>query len=112
MKYLHTTNAGGLDYGYNSPGAFMGSCATPAGTEVKVCTFDDDFELIKGDMIAIKFTYANTYGDGSTLYPKISIGGHNYPLKLLVGAYAASGAWADGQTVIMLFDGESMLKVI
>lgn len=112
MTYLSKSNVGGTDYGYSCPGAFMGSSDTPAGTEVKVCNFDDDFELVEGTMIAVKFTYANTYGDGSTLYPKISINGTSYPLKLLIGAYAASGAWADGQTVIMLFDGTAMLKVI
>lgn len=112
MTYIGDTNVGGIKYGLGSPGAFMGSCDTPAGTEVKECTFDDDFELVKGRMIAVKFTYANTYGDGSTLYPKISINGNVYPIKLLIGAYAASGAWANGQTVLMIFDGTAMLKII
>lgn len=111
MTLLDNINVAGTDYRVKT-NLILGSCSTPAGTEVKVCSFNDIFTLTAGNVFAITFQYANTYGDGSTLYPKISVNGVSYPLKLLVGAYAASGAWADGQTVIMYFDGTNFVKII
>lgn len=110
MTLLNDLNVGGQQYGVmsNIP---MGTCATPAGTDVKVSTFADDFQLTAGNLIAVTFTYANTYGDGSTTYPSLTVGSGTYPIKYLTGAYAASGAWANGQTVLFMFNGTELLKV-
>lgn len=111
MTLLSDIDVGGTAFGI-MPMLPFGSCATPAGSEVKVCTFSDSFELKAGCTIAVTFTYANTYGDGSTTYPKIQVDGASYPLKLMTGAYAATGAWANGQTLIMLFDGTNFIKAV
>jgi hypothetical protein len=111
MTFLSNVNVGGINNAV-MPKVPMGTCPTPAGTEVKLCTFSDDFELTTGCFIAVKFTYANTYGDGSSTYPKISIGGEQYPLKLMTNAYASTGAWANNQTLLLMFDGTNLIKVV
>ena len=108
MTLLDTINIGGVDYGINSK-AVMGTCATPAGTEVKECLFADSFILAAGNIISVTFTYANTYGDGSTTYPKILINGTQYPVKVPTGAYAGDGAWANGQVVTLVCDGTNLI---
>lgn len=109
MTLLEDINTAGIAYGV-LPRVPQMACATPAGTELKACTTSDDFPVVSGMVIAVKFTYANTYGDGSTTYPKLSINGTSYPVKLLTGTYAASGAWANGQTVLFMFDGTNFVK--
>lgn len=104
MTLLNTVNVGGTDYRYLTVIA-IGSCDTPAGTEIKQVSFTDDFQLVAGVSVAIRFTYANTYGDGSTTYPKLQVNGTNYPIKTSTGSYAASGAWVNTQTVTLMFDG-------
>lgn len=108
MTLLNNFNIGGTGYGIqnNLP---MGTCATPAGTEVKTTAFADNFELSAGNMISVTFTYANTYGDGSTTYPKIVVNGAQYPIKYPEGGYAASGAWNNGQIVTFMFDGTNLI---
>lgn len=111
MTLLNTLNVGGTEYGV-APIAMIATCETPAGTEVKSVSFTDNFELTPGLLFTVKFTYANAYGDGSATYPKLSILGANYPVKLSTGAYAGSGAWANGQTVLFQFDGTNVIKFI
>ena len=107
MTLLSDINVGGQQYGVAGT-VPMGTCATPAGTEVKVCSFADNFELSAGNLISVTFTYANTYGDGSTTYPKLSINGTVYPVKYPAGGYANYGAWANGQAVTFMFDGTNL----
>ena len=110
MTLLSDLDCGGDKYNF-MPRTPIGTCATPAGTEIKECNFDDTFELKAGVWIAVQFTYANTYGDGSTTYPKLRIGSTDYAIKTLKGAYTASGAWDNGETVIMLFDGTDFMML-
>ncbi len=111
MTLLDTVNIGGLNYGLNSK-VPMGTCATPAGSEVKECLFADNFQLSAGNLIAVTFTYANTYGDGSTTYPKLSVQGTQYPVKYCTGEYASNGAWANGEAVTFMFDGTNFIRTL
>ena len=108
MTYLSKMNVGGQDdrVAASTP---MGTCATPAGTEVKQCSFADSIDLVAGSLIAVTFTYANTYGNGSTTYPKLQINGTNYPVKYSTGTYAGSEAWINGQTLTFVFDGTNFI---
>lgn len=108
MTLLNTINVGGTDYGITGA-AVLGSCATPAGSEVKVCAFSDSFELKAGDMLLVKFTYANTYGDGSTTYPKLQVNGTNYIMRRADGNYLQSGEWGNNATLTFLFDGTDFI---
>lgn len=108
MTLLSTINANGNNYGIMGI-AVPGSCATPAGTEVKVCTFTDNFELKAGGIFLIKFTYANTYGDGSTTYPKLQVNGTNYVMRRADGNYVESGEWDNNATLTFLFDGTDFI---
>lgn len=108
MTLLNTINVGGTDYGITGA-AVIGSCVTPAGSEVKACTFSDTFELKAGDMLLVKFTYANTYGDGSTTYPKLQVNGTNYVMRRADGNYLQSGEWGNNATLTFLFDGTDFI---
>ena len=108
MTLLDTVNVGGSDYGYLAV-TVLGSCATPAGTEIKQASFSDNFQLRAGVSIAVQFTYANTYGDGSATYPKLRVNGTDYPIKFSNGDYAGDGAWDNGQIVAFMFDGTNLI---
>ena len=108
MTLLNTINVGGTEYGITGA-AVLGSCATPAGSEVKVCTFSDNFQLKAGDMLLVKFTYANTYGDGSTTYPKLQVNSTNYVMRRADGNYLQSGEWGNNATLTFLFDGTDFI---
>lgn len=110
MTLLNTINVGGTDFGLLNSTA-IGACSTPAGNEVKECTFADSFELQAGVVVTVTFTYANTYGNGSTTYPKLSVNGTSYPIKYATNAYAGAGAWVNGQTVPFMFDGTGFILV-
>ena len=110
MTLLNDINVGGTGFKVMNFTP-SGTCNTPAGTEVKVCSFADSFELVAGNSINVTFTYANTYGDGSTTYPKLQINGTNYPIKNITGGYASSGAWVNGQTVTFLFYGNGFTQI-
>lgn len=110
MTLLNTVNVGGTDFGLLNSTA-IGACSTPAGNEVKECTFADSFELKAGVVVTVTFTYANTYGNGSTTYPKLSVNGTSYPIKYATNAYAGAGAWVNGQTVPFMFDGTGFILV-
>ena len=108
MTLLNTINVGGTNYGITGA-AIVGGCATPAGSEIKVCTFSDNFELKAGDMLLVKFTYANTYGDGSTTYPKLQVNSTNYVMRRADGNYLQSGEWGNNATLTFLFDGTDFI---
>lgn len=108
MTFLDKIDVGGQQYKVSNS-IPMGTCATPAGTEVKECIFADNFQLSAGNLLSVTFTYANTYGDGSTTYPKLLIQGTQYPIKIPTGTYAGDGAWANGQAVTFMFDGTNFL---
>ena len=108
MTLLNTINVGGTDFKVAGV-AILGSCPTPAGSEVKVCAFTDDFELKAGDMLLVKFTYANTYGDGSTTYPKLQVNGTNYTMRRADGSYITAGEWDSNATLTFLFDGTDFI---
>ena len=108
MTLLNELNVGSQQYGMMGV-VPMGTCATPAGTAIKESAFADDFALSAGNLISVTFTYANTYGDGSTTYPSLKVGSYTYPIKYPTGAYAASGAWANGQAVTFMFDGVNLI---
>jgi hypothetical protein len=104
MTFLNTINIGNTDFGIANS-TILGVCTTPAGSEVKVCSFADNFELKAGLVITIKFTYANTYGDGSTTYPKLSVNGTTGAIRNASGVYASSGAWQNQSLVPFIYDG-------
>ena len=111
MTLINTTNVGGTDFGLLNS-TVMGVCSTPAGSEVKACTFADDFELKAGVVVTIKFTYANTYGDGSTTYPKLSVNGVTGAIRNANGSLASNGAWAAQALVPFIFDGTDFTLLV
>lgn len=82
-------------------------CTTAASTEVKSVAITGDGVILKaGNVYAITMTNGNTYGNGTTTYPKLSINsGTAYPICDSCGRYAKSGAWKAGDTVKVLFTG-------
>jgi hypothetical protein len=110
MLLLNKLDCGGTLYGV-APILPIGSSDTPAGTAIKECLFSDSFELEIGAIVAIQFTYANTYGDGVTTFPSLRINGSDYALKTLKGAYTASGAWDNGETILVMFNGTAFLML-
>ena len=84
-------------------------CQTAAIDETKVIAVQGDV-LKAGKIYVIDMTNGNTYGDGSTTYPKLSINsGTAYPLCDANGQYLASGAWAAGDTIKVIFTGAKFL---
>lgn len=45
---------------------FIGTCSTEASSRIKYVTVDDEFRLIKGVRIAVKFTNTNTYSSSTS----------------------------------------------
>lgn len=111
MTLLNTIDVGGTAFGLLNS-TIMGVCGTPAGSEVKECTFADSFELKAGVVVTIKFTYANTYGDGSATYPKLSINGVTGAIRNTSGSLASNGAWVAQALVPFLFDGTDFTLLV
>jgi hypothetical protein len=88
------------------------TCDTAAGTETKSVAITGDGTTLKaGNIYSITMTHENTYGNGSSTYPKLSINnGTAYPMCDARGAYLKSGAWAAGDVVTVLFTGSKFLK--
>ena len=85
------------------------TCSTAGATEVKSVSLTGNV-LKAGCIYSITMTHGNTYGDGTTTYPKLSFNsGTSYPLCNSNGAYLKSGAWADGETITVLFTGTKYL---
>ena len=108
MTFINRENVGGTDFAIQGT-IPMGTCATPAGTEVKAAAFADSFELGAGNLISVTFTYANTYGNGTTTYPKLTVNGTNYPIVFPTGEYAGNGAWVNGQAITFMYDGTNLI---
>ena len=108
MGLIDSINVGGVEYSIQGRSP-VGSCPTPAGTDVKVCSFTEEVTVHSGVLFSVKFTYANTYGDGSTTYPHVRINGTDYALRTVDGAYAASGAWSNNQSLLLMFDGTDFI---
>ena len=87
------------------------TCDTAAGTETKSVAITGDGTTLKaGNIYSITMTHENTYGNGSSTYPKLSINsGTAYPMCDARGAYLKSGAWAAGDVVTVLFTGSKFL---
>lgn len=84
-------------------------CSTSASTETKLISVSGNV-MKAGKVYAITMSYGNTYGDGSTTYPKISINnGTAYPMCDSKGAYLKTGAWEAGDVVTVLFTGSRFL---
>ena len=87
----------------------MTSCSTAAATEVKSLAITGEV-LKPGNVYVIDMTNGNSYGDGISTYPKISINsGTSYPICDANGNYLASGAWSAGDTIKVLFTGSKYL---
>lgn len=111
MVLLNKINAEGTDFGVALK-VPVGACDVPAGTQIKTATFSDTFELSAGNIVSVKFTYANTYGDGTTTYPLLKVDDLSYPIRIASsGSYAKSGDWAALATKLFLFDGDSFLML-
>lgn len=86
-------------------------CSTAASTEVKSVVITGDGVILKaGNVYAITMTNGNTYGDGSSTYPKLSINsGTAKPLCDASGRYLKAGAWAAGDVITVLYTGTKFL---
>ena len=87
------------------------TCDTAGATETKSVAITGDGVILKaGNIYSITMTHGNTYGNGSTTYPKLSINsGTAYPLCDARGVYLKAGAWADGDEITVLFTGSKYL---
>lgn len=108
MGLIDTINIGGVEYSIQGRTPY-GTCPTPAGTDIKICSFSEEVTVHKGVIFSVKFTYANTYGDGVTTYPQVRINGTNYAMRNNEGGYAAAGAWSNGQVLFLVFDGTDFI---
>lgn len=85
------------------------SCSTAASEQTKSIAITGNI-LKAGNLYVIDMTNANSYGDGTTTYPMLSINsGTAYPICDSCGNHAKAGAWKAGQTVKMLFTGTKFL---
>ena len=88
------------------------SCSTAASEQTKRIAITGNI-LKAGNLYVIDMTNANSYGDGTTTYPMLSINsGTAYPICDSCGNYAKAGAWKAGQTVKMLFTGTKFLMAV
>ena len=85
------------------------TCSTAAGTQEKSLAISGNV-LKTGDIYVVTMTNANTYGDGSTTYPTLSINsGTAYPLIDTFGHYLKSGSWEAGEVLTLIFTGSHFL---
>lgn len=85
------------------------TCSTAAATQEKTLAIEGNV-LKAGNVYVVEMTNGNTYGDGSTTYPTMSINsGTAYPICDASGSYAKSGAWSAGETIKVLFTGSRFL---
>lgn len=86
------------------------SCTSAASAATKEISVTGSV-LKAGNIYVVAMTNGNTYGDGSVTYPSLSInGGTAYPMCDSKGAYLKSGAWKDGETITLVYDGTKYLK--
>lgn len=88
------------------------TCSTGASTQDKAITLSNH-TLKAGDIIAVTFTYANTYGDctlSTPTYPRLKVnGGTAYQICDNMGHSAGTGCWEAGNTVVFMFTGDKFI---
>lgn len=88
------------------------TCSTGASTQDKAITLSNH-TLKAGDIIAVTFTNANTYGDCTLLtptYPRLKVnGGTAYQICDNMGHSAGTGCWEAGNTVVFMFTGNKFI---
>lgn len=109
--FLSNINIGGTSYKM-TPIMPSGTCDTPAGTGIKTISFSETFELNAGTIFTVTFTYANTYGDGDTSYPKLTLGTSELNIQYADGSYAGSGAWGNGAIGVFLVKDENTVVLL
>ena len=87
------------------------TCDTAAATETKSVAITGDGVILKaGNVYVITMTNGNTYANGSSTYPKLSINsGTAKALCDANGNYLKAGAWAAGDTITVLYTGTKFL---
>ena len=88
------------------------TCSTGASTQDKAITLSNH-TLKAGDIIAVTFKNANTYGDCTLLtptYPRLKVnGGTAYQICDNMGHSAGTGCWEAGNTVVFMFTGNKFI---
>lgn len=88
------------------------TCSTGASTQDKAITLSKH-TLKAGDIIAVTFTNANTYGDcrlSTPTYPRLKVnGGTAYQICDNMGHSAGTGCWEAGNTVVFMFTGHKFI---
>ena len=88
------------------------TCSTGASTQDKAITLSNH-TLKAGDIIAVTFTNANTYGDctlSTPTYPRLKVnGGTAYQICDNMGHSAGTGCWEAGNTVVFMFTGNKFI---
>lgn len=87
-----------IDYAFEKP--YFGVCETAAATAAKVVTCDE-FQLKKGTLLAVQFTYANT---GSS--PSMNVNGTGaIAICGINGTYVSTNMWVANQVVLFVYNG-------
>lgn len=85
------------------------TCDSAANTATKALAITGNV-LKTGDVYVVTMTNENSYGDGSTTWPKLSINsGTAYDIVYQDGTKARNGAWKAGEIVKFLFMGDKFL---
>lgn len=85
------------------------TCDSAANTATKALAITGNV-LKTGDIYVVTMTNENSYGDGSTTWPKLSINsGTAYDIVYQDGTKARNGAWKAGEIVKFLFMGDKFL---
>lgn len=87
-----------IDYAFEKP--YFGVCETAAATAAKVVTCDE-FQLKKGALVAVQFTYANTASS-----PSMNVNGTGaIAICGVSGYYVSANMWAANQVVHFVYNG-------
>ena len=90
----------------------VASCTSAANAATKEISVTGNV-LKVGNIYEIAMTNANTYGDGSTTYPSLSInGGTAYPMYDTKGNKLKAGAWQAGTDIIVMFTGSRYIMLL
>ena len=96
----------------NLPLNAITTCSTNASKQDKAITLSNH-TLKAGDIIAVTFINANTYGDCSLstpTYPRLKVnGGMAYQICDNMGHSAGTGCWEAGNTVVFMFTGKKFI---
>ena len=96
----------------NLPLNAVTTCSTGASTRDKAITLSGH-TLKSGDIIAVTFTNANTYGDctlSTPTYPRLKVNnGTAYQICDNMGHSAGTGCWEAGNTVVFMFTGNKFI---